>query len=500
MTAGDGESAPCAGRQADPSGEGEKDIMTDLPHVTPESVGIPSSKVTELIARIKPLDSVNGIVMLRHGKVFLDAAWKPYANTTPHQLFSASKSFVSLAVGFAQQEGLLKISDRLIGFFPEHRNAVTDEKMLRTTLRHLLTMASGHAACPMGELRAGNTGWTRTFLASKLPLEPGSQFAYNSAATYMLAAVIRKVTGENVREYLIPRLFKPLGIAPGVFECDPQGTNIGGWGLYQTAQDLAILAQCLLQKGKWKGKQVLPAEYLKEATAKQIENGTGHGYSGISKDWRSGYGFQFWQSEHGYRGDGAGGQYVLVVPEADIAAGITSCLDNMPKVLTDFYETVLAACSDGALPADPRALAELNGMLDSLEIPMAQGDVVRRGEPATFECAEKGSGIKRISVSFDATACILTFDTAHGPETMRAGFGFRIHNRMTLCDISPRRCTADAAWISETKLEVRVCNYETLYRDIYTFDVARDAETPFAIVQRHATQRPLFPREFKRTR
>ncbi len=474
--------------------------MADLPHATPENVGIPSSKVTEMIARLKGLDSVNGIVMLRHGKVFLDAAWKPYTNSTPHQLFSASKSFVSLAVGFAQQEGLLKISDRLIEFFPEHRDAVTDEKMLKTTLRHLLTMASGHAACPMSELRATNAEWTRTFLASKLPLEPGSQFAYNSAATYMLAAVVRKVSGKNVREYLIPRLFKPLGIKPGVFECDPRGTNIGGWGLYQTARDLAILAQCLLQKGKWNGKQVLPAKYLREATAKQIENKSGHGYADVSKDWRSGYGFQFWQSEHGYRGDGAGGQYVLVIPEADIAAGITSCLDNMPKLLTDFYETVLAACSDGRLPADPRALAELNGMLDSLEIPMAQGDVTRRGEPAGFECMDRESEIRSIAVSFDSTACILTFETGHGTETMRAGFGFRIPNTMTLCDISPRQCTADAAWISETKLEVRVCNTETLYRDIYTFDLARDAETPFTIVQRHATLRPPFPQKFRGTR
>ena len=156
---------------------------------TPESVGISSRTLCKLLAELKKLDSLNSIMVMRHGHVCAEAWWKPYSPDIPHSLFSLSKSFTSCAVGIAQGEGLLRISDTVISCFPEYDSVITDPRMRKVTLRNLLTMASGHASCAAPAMFADPDGdWVRGFLSSKLDFEPGTRFAYNSAATYMLAA------------------------------------------------------------------------------------------------------------------------------------------------------------------------------------------------------------------------------------------------------------------------------------------------------------------------
>ena len=283
-------------------------MIQQLPRSTPESVGIPSGTLIRLIEELKKLDSMNSIMILRRGKVCAEGWWKPYEPGIPHILFSLSKSFTSVAVGLAQEEGRLSIADTLISHFPEYDGDVTDPRMRRVTLRNLLTMASGHASCARPAMLADPDGnWVRGFLASRLEFEPGSHFAYNSAATYMLAAVLRKVTGENVREYLIPRLFAPLGITPGIWECCPRGTNTGGWGLYLKTEDLAKLGQLYLQKGQWNGRQLVPAEWIAEASARQVESLPAGmspqmvkkaGLTTKNSDWLQGYGYQLWRCRH----------------------------------------------------------------------------------------------------------------------------------------------------------------------------------------------------------
>ena len=190
--------------------------------------------------------------------------------------------------------------------------------MRQVTLRNLLTMASGHESCPLLRLHP-QKDWVQGFLESELVYDPGTRFVYNSAATYMLAAVLRKTTGQNVIDFLQERLFLPLGIRAEKWDSCPMGTNIGGWGFWLKTEDLLRFGRLLLNNGNWNGKQLIPADYVKEATRFQIDNSTNE-----QPDWKLGYGYQFWRTSfnafrgwslrtiyrgHAGKGLGAGGHF-----------------------------------------------------------------------------------------------------------------------------------------------------------------------------------------------
>ena len=445
--------------------------MSIIPTASPESVGIASRALLRMMERLAKLEYLNSIVVLRHGRSVLECWLEPYERETPHQLFSLSKSFVSCAVGLAQAEGRLSVSDRLISFFPEYDGCVTDSRMRKATLKDLLTMRSGHLVCATRYM-FGKEDFVGAYLASPLDTEPGCRFTYNSGATYMLAAVIRRVTGENVREYLMPRLFEPLAISPGIWECCPRGTNLGGWGLSLATGDLAKFAQLLLQHGRWEGRQLLPADYLAEATRKQADNSMNE-----NPDWKCGYGYQFWVSRHGYRGDGASGQYVIVLEEEDLCIVTTSCMGNMQALLTVFWEELLPALRNGPLPEDPAALEELRAYLSSLRIPPAESaQPLRRHAGARFRFQENPAGIRECEVSFGETGCALTFSTGKGREQLRAGFGHWERSVLQLTDPQPHPVAACAAWRSEESLEIRTLICDGVYRDLWTVDFADPAE------------------------
>lgn len=454
---------------------------------TPESVGISSHTLCKLLAELKKLDSLNSIMVMRHGHVCAEGWWKPYSPDIPHSLFSLSKSFTSCAVGIAQSEGLLRLSDTMISYFPEYDSVITDPRMRKVTLRNLLTMASGHASCATPAMFADPDGdWVRGFLSSKLDFEPGTHFAYNSAATYMLAAAVRKVSGENVREYLMPRIFDPLDIVPGMWECCPKGTNKGGWGLYLKTEDIAKFAQLLLDGGVADGRQLIPAEYFLEATTKQIDNSMNE-----APDWKLGYGYQFWMCQHGVRADGAHGQYAIAIPEKDIAIATTAGVANMQQVLTLIWDILLPDVTGDTLPEDPVAHKELLEQLDALSIPLAAGDLTPRHAPAAWKFQPNSAGVTDASISFGDKDCTLIFHSKNGEEKLHAGFGFNCDNLLQLNDPYLRRTAASAAWVSDSVLEIALCCYEGSFREVFRIDFA-SAEKPLTSTSRFCCFRTPF--------
>ncbi len=462
--------------------------MSSLPRSTPESVGISSERLGGLVEQLSRLDSLNSLMILRRGKVCFEGWWKPYGPHQPHMLFSLSKSFVSVAVGIAAGEGRLGVRDRLAGFFPEYAGCVADERMREVTLHDLLCMASGHAACAAGAMRSDPDGdYVRGFLASRLTYAPGERFCYNSGATYMLAAVIRKVTGLNVREYLQPRLFQPLGIVPGVWDCCPRGTNFGGWGLHLTTEDIAKFANLLLRRGKLDGKQLIPAEYLAEATKKQSDNSMNE-----APDWKFGYGYQFWRSAHGFRGDGACGQYAIVVPEQDLAIAITSCLENMQSVLTVLWNELIPALGDGPLPASPVGHERLLATGAALSM-RVMPDTARRPVPRqTFAFRANAAGIHAVAVEANDDECALTFHTDRGVEQLRAGFGSHRVGVFQLTDTMAHPTAASAAWVADDVLEIQSFCLDGTFRDTYQVRFG-DAARPLSRTSRCSLLRPLMP-------
>ena len=265
---------------------------------------------------------MHSFMLLRHGHVVAEGWWSPYDAEAPHSLYSLSKSFTSTAVGLAIAEGKLSLDDEVLKFFPEDAPAEPSNNLKAMRVSDLLRMSTGQQTEPP---RTPDQPWTKTFLAHPVPFKPGTHFLYNTSATYMLSAIVQKATGQTVLDYLRPRLFEPLGIEHPTWETSPQGISAGGYGLSIRTEDIARFGQLYLQKGKWQGKQLVPEAWVEAATSRQTSNG-----SNPNSDWDQGYGYQFWRCRHGaYRGDGAFGQYCIVLPEQDAVIAITSGVKDM---------------------------------------------------------------------------------------------------------------------------------------------------------------------------
>ena len=294
--------------------------------------------------------NIQSVMVLQHGKVLYEKWTNGGEAQKPHILNSVSKTFTSAAVGLAISEGLLSLDDKLVSFFPDDLPAEPSENLKKVTIRNLLTMNCGHDTEP--RIKEGDT-WVRTFLSWPVEHEPGTYFCYNSMGTYMLSAIVQKVTGQKVVDYLQPRLFDPLGIEAPRWDESPQGINCGGWGLYLKTEDLAKMGQLILQKGKWKGKQVLPKDYAIEMTRKQVpcqpswiraDKVAQSGLTIENSDWVQGYGYQMWRSRHNaYRADGAGGQYIIIIPDKDAVVVNTAQLNDMQAEQNLIWDYILPA-------------------------------------------------------------------------------------------------------------------------------------------------------------
>jgi len=341
-----------------------------LPRSTPETQGVSSSALVDFLDTAnRTIDTMHSFMLVRHGHVIAEAWWKPQTAETPHIMNSLSKSFTSTAIGLAVQEGKLSIDDPVLKFFPEEAPAQPSKNLQAMRVRDLLTMSTGHQTEPKF---SADLPWVNTFLAHPVEHKPGTHFLYNSAATHVQSAIVRKVTGATVLNYLKPRLFDPLGIETPEWGVSPQGNTLGGWGIMLRTEDIAKFGQLYLQKGQWKGKQLVPAAWIEQATSRQVSNG-----SDPARDWDQGYGFQFWRCRHGaYRGDGAHGQFCIVLPEQDAVIAITANTKDMQAQLNVVWDHLLAAFHPSPLPANATAQRKLQETIAGLAVPENHVDLV----------------------------------------------------------------------------------------------------------------------------
>lgn len=300
-------------------------------------------------------NDIHSIMVLQHGKVLFEQWMGEGAPDKPHALWSCSKTFCSAAVGFAITEGYLGLDTRIIDIFPECKPRKVSRNLKAMTVRDLLTMTCGHETDPTYAVWNTESGWVKQFLAQEVVHEPGTAFCYNSLGTYVLSAAVQKLTGQKIVDYLTPRLFEPLGIDKPRWDESPEGVCCGGWGLYLKTEDLARMGQCLLQGGKWEGRQVIPAWWAKEIGSKQVASIPGgqpaskapefqSEYYKENNDWCQGYGYQMWRCRfNGYRADGASSQYIMVFPDKDAVIVTTAHDDDMQRVLNQVYDNIFPA-------------------------------------------------------------------------------------------------------------------------------------------------------------
>lgn len=302
---------------------------------------------------------LHSMMIVNDGKVVYEA-WRNGADAeSKHVLNSVSKTFTSIAVGMAVAEGKLAIDEKLVDIFPEYAPETVSENLAAMDVRSLLTMTCGHATDhtrEMRELAADNAdfNWVRTFMSFPVEYRPGMIYCYNSVGTLMLSAIVQKRTGQNLVEYLLTRLFEPLGIRDVTWETVGDDICCGGWGLYLSTEDLAKTGQLLLQEGSWCGKQLLPAEWVAEMSKMQVESSPAginlvqlaESTAPVSPDWIQGYGYQMWMCRHNaFRADGAGGQYILVIPELNSVLAMTARTDSMQEELNLVWRYIYPALS-----------------------------------------------------------------------------------------------------------------------------------------------------------
>ncbi len=430
----------------------------ELPRSTPEAQGVSSAGVLEFVEAVdKKFDSLNSVMVLRHGHVVAEGWWAPYHAQAPHSLYSLSKSFTSTAVGLAIADGKLSLDDEVLKFFPEDAPAEPSDNLKKMRVSDLLRMSTGQQTEPP---RTNDVAWTKSFLTHPVPFKPGTHFLYNTSATYMQSAIVQKVTGMTLLDYLRPRLFEPLGIEKPTWEISPQGISTGGYGLSIRTEDIARFGQLYLQKGMWEGKQLVPEAWIEAATARQTSNG-----SNPASDWDQGYGYQFWRGRHGcYRGDGAFGQYCIVLPRQDAVIAITSGLKDMQLVLDVIWDKLLPAIHVEPLAADDQTRMKLESTLKGLSLRPQDGE----GHPAkvlgkqhVFPPSEhKLQAVKLLAGEQDgATTLVMRFDgVEHRIECARgkwnpgkAGWG----------TLAAQPVAASGAWISDDTFAAKLCFYET---------------------------------------
>ena len=301
--------------------------FTPLPRCTPEAVGIPSSAVHRLLDALEygGFTQMHGLMILRRGQVCAEGWWAPYAPGQVHSDHSLSKTYTATAVGLAEREGLLSLSDQVCGLLPEWMPCPLPPRLAALTVRDLLVMGSGSET----EADGYPADWLRDFFARPQEHEPGAFWRYNSHGTSVLSAIVEKLSGQRMIDYLTPRLFDKIGIDAARVLCRraQDGTCIGGSGMFTTTEDNLRLMMLYLQGGVWQGERLLGERFVRDAVSPLMDTAPAHAHTPWIDDNLVGYGYQIWRCRYpgAYRADGAYGQFAVVIPSLDMVVSINEC-------------------------------------------------------------------------------------------------------------------------------------------------------------------------------
>jgi CubicO group peptidase (beta-lactamase class C family) len=479
-------------------------MVRSLPRSTPGDQHVDPAAILRFLDAVEdhPGVEMHSLMVVRHGHVVAEGWWAPYSAERPALLYSLSKSFTSTAAAFAQAEGLLDLDDTVVSQFAEFAGDITDPRSRSVKIRHVAAMASGHTREMAGEALARDPAEpVRGFLLIPPDREPGTVFAYSQPCTYTLASIIQRNAGMSLTRYLRPRLFDPLGIGHVGWHTFPPGREQGFSGLHARTEDIAKLGLLYLQRGRWDGIQLIPERWVAEATSLQVDNP-----DEPSSDWGQGYGFQFWMSRHGYRGDGAFGQFCVILPEHDTVVVTTACTLDMPAVLDAMWAHLLPGLVlpdlvlpglGTARPDDGFAEHRLTTRLGRLGLPACQA------EPAPADWApwtgqrftvaagagdrQPQSRLSSVAVTPGPDGWQLSVSEAANSLTFRVGAGEWAVSAPTDDQGDTIPVAASGGWLDEGTLRTEIIFLETPHRMDVTCSLAgRRAEAVWRIPPLHA--------------
>ena len=455
---------------------------------TPAQCGVKQADIQAMLNRFEKRGiNMHSILMARGGKLFWEQYWAPFDAQTPHRMYSVTKSFVSIAVGCLWADGKLSLEEPIIRFFPDKLPNEVHPWLAQQTIRDMLMMSTCFAG--------GNwfipevTDRLKYYFARK-PVRPaGTIFDYDSTGSYVLGCLVERVSGKGLMEYLREKALDRIGGFENACMLEtPDGTPWGDSALLATPRALMNFATLVMRGGKWEDEQLLNAEYVAAATAKQTDNSV----EGRIAYNRYGYGYQFWMAEQGFSFNGMGGQFAICVPEKDfvfVCTGDNQLNDdqNNPIIFDTVFDCIVNRLSDEPL-SEEEALSQKNLML-----PIARGDATspfsNEINGVWFECAENPMGISRFRLDFAADSGVFTYFNAQGEKKLPFGlkqnaFGFfpqygYSDQRGNVHEITDfrYRCAASAGWIEEKKLQLKVQIIDRYFGNLVITFGFRDKDT-----------------------
>lgn len=456
----------------------------------PENHGLSSQALIELFAQIEQRDlRVNSFLLLQNGTVTAEYWREPYRKDTPQLLYSLSKSFTSIAVGIAWDQGLLGLDDPVISFFLDKLPGNVSPNLARMTIRHLLSMTAGHDFNLYSAV-AAEQDWAAAFLAQEVALEPGTHYLYSTHSTYMLSAIIERVTGHSLVDFLTPTLFEPLGIPNPVWETCPLGITAGGMGLSLTTESVARFGQMLLNRGVFEGKRIVSERYLELATTEQSDNRIANAGK---IDSMQGYGYQFHLCRRGcYRGDGSFGQMCFVAPKEKIVIAMTAGFSSMRElqVMLDLiYEFIFDRLENKKLPVSASAsnlLQQQLSRLARLPIPAVMpipitGDAILLAN-RRYSLSDNPHGLQKLAFVEGSNGQPMELQLIYKDSKRNArlsySFAEPVYSKAVFTkDLADHEQTivTYAAWESGRRLKLVLCYIETPYIVTYTLDFQGDS-------------------------
>lgn len=461
-----------------------------LPRATcPEEAGVSTAELTAFVRDLEESHIANhSFMVLRHGMVAAEAFVPPFAPEIPHALYSFSKSVSATAVGFAIDEGLISLDTLVKDVFPEYKQKHSDENYQKLTVRHLMTMTSGREPNLIAD--KAKIDWIQDFIDAPVRSMPGEQFRYTNENIYMLCAIVSRVSGMSVVDYLMPRLFEPLHIDRPFWETDQKGIEAGGWGLYLKTEDMAKFILCYLNKGVYNGRQVIPAWFAEDAIKPLVDN---RNNEVEQNDSSNGYGYCFWHNYHVKncsRADGMFSQFGILLPDYDAAVILTDghpdeqyvrdCIwRHFPKVFeqvpdaptaedTAAYQQLIASRRIPPLPRRQHSPleAKMNGrrmrfpktaLLNILGYPMGMLPL-----PVTFMTTDKAGNIDNMAILFNGDTCQVIWSEGDEMNCIPCGMDGKYRRGSMRLGGIDYETLSSAAWKNEVQLEMEIRPIQTV--------------------------------------
>lgn len=460
-------------------------ISVSIPRAArPEEVGVSSAAIAEYIRDVEEsgIES-HSLMIIRHGKVAYESWRKPYAPDVPHIMYSVSKSIISIAAGFAITEGYMTPETRLVDVFPECKPEKPDEALEKITLHQLMTMTVGKNVSILADKTSHN--WVRDFMQVKQSFQPGEGWTYVNENTYCVSAMISKLTGMSVTDYLNPRLYEPLGITSYQWERDHTGIETGGWGLFLKTEDLAKIALCCLNNGVYDGKQIIPAEWLKLASSDLT--------TGIPGAPDYGYGYFIWgcDTENTVRFDGMFSQLAYIYKEYDAVVILTNneiiedkAIECYRRYFPDaFFDNVNPPTVEipeftpldeaPIMPRQPETEKAISGKTIKLN-PAAAYHLLNYSLstltfPAIYMSAVKPGPVDNFKFNFYEDECTMYWTEGKESNVIHIGLdGNPRRSKITLGKLN-YTASSTAAWLNENTLEVWIRPLESINQRKFRF-------------------------------